>query len=81
MKILNVHIVQGRTLHNNWRLPVQIISTSEGEFIDSMPRSSYNCKRGLQQHGYDWSELVGYKLDIAEFYIVQNSGFNWLKHT
>ena len=78
--ILEVKQVSGNTLNKNWKLPMQIVTTNLGDFIDTAPRTSYNYKRPTQKDGYNWEQLVGKTLQSDEYIITPNSGYYWIKY-
>lgn len=82
MKIISVNIVNGNNICRWWKAPVQVVETSEGNYIDSLPNISHNYKKNNQKHGYNWAELVGKDVDISNITLVGDSRVNcvWIKH-
>lgn len=70
-QIISVEIIDGNTLNQRWRSPMQKITTDKGEFIDNEPLKQF----GKNSPGFDWKSKIGQTVQAK---IVINSNQKWL---
>lgn len=75
MKILSVKekSIQPKN-GGSWNSNMQIIETSEGDFIDNLVGRSF----GPFPPGYNWSNHTGQNVDHLNIKIRSSSGYKWL---
>jgi len=74
-KILEVEIVSGRSLKNNWKSDMQIVKTDKGEFIDNLPGRKFS-RLSYAEDGYDWSKHIDDT--VTDCKIIHDSGYFWI---
>jgi hypothetical protein len=69
LEIIEVLYVKGRELNPKWKSDMQVIRTSQGEFIDNAINSNY-------KPGFDWKSLIGKR--VPEVYFNTSNGYDWI---
>ena len=74
-KIISVKIVEGNTLNEKWKSPMQVIITDQGEYIDNMPGKQFGFFKDAGP-GFDWKSCIGEK--VSGIQIFKYSECDWL---
>lgn len=74
-KILNVKIVDGKTLRSNWKSPMQVIETDKGTFIDNLSPLQFGFYNTANP-GFDWESYIG--KEVSNVKVFHSRGFAWL---
>jgi len=77
MKILDVEIVEGRSINLSWNDPMQKISTNQGTYIDALKNSRYKKNGG----GCDWKLYINQSITRDQYYIKDEKPYPWLNKT
>lgn len=75
VKIISVKIVSGWTLNSNWKRQMQIVKTTEGDFIDNLPGNHFGHFKNSDP-GYNWESLIGQSVYID--IIILDSNQAWI---
>lgn len=85
IRIISVKTVPSSTIKKGWKGKgnLQLVTTSAGTFIDSIPNVSWSDVARYEKHGYDWSSLIGVDITVREYRIIKGKGinYNWIKYT
>lgn len=73
--IISVKIVQGKSLHPNWKSNMQIIQTDVGLYIDNIEGKQFGYFQDAEP-GFNWSTYVGQQVRGLKIY--NDHGYQWL---
>jgi len=78
IKVISVKRVKGSEINIHWRLPMQIVYTTRGTFVDNTPGSDYTTVT-KDRRGFAWSKYINKSTASLNFETFKYDGINYIK--